>query len=574
MVVLPIEFGEVRMEKASFPEQWLQVFAKFSLDFFVVELGSRNKVLYCGGEASSYFGYPSEVFVGLLEDSFANLVLEVDKYRVVKAIHETKESKTDMDLQFHLVRFDGSVSLVRIAGSYIYSKEGVPIYLFLLSDEKRDIIAHDTNLELFRLTFSVGSGSLVEANVQGRMAFLLHEFTSVYEALSKFVALYVHPQDRKAFAVLTDQKALASLSLEHKEISFRRTSHNEMFSGYRWSILSYSIESGGEGSSGLCSLVIQDSDSAASNLAEKTLQTQLDPLTGALNRLSLEAQVTQQIALCSANDSIGAFFMLDIDYFKWVNDAFGHDRGDQVLRQVTAAVKGVFRPTDIIARPGGDEFAVFITGIPSAELAMTKAESICRALRTIGKAEEDFALTCSVGVSLFPEHGTTFTELYHTSDLALYQAKREGKDRYCLYGVQSVHNGKEKPIDREWLFSQLEEDIYLCNVDTFELLFANDALLKKLGLTSLTAKGFCYEVLYGLQAPCKDCKNLFLKKSQVSTCIHKDLASNTMVLLQEKGLLLKGVRVKLAVSTPFPPEWEDFLQEHFSLDTPESLPLG
>lgn len=560
------------MEKASFPEQWLQVFAKFSLDFFVVELGSRNKVLYCGGKASTSFGYPSEAFVAQIERSFADLVLEVDKTRVAKAIHEAKETKTDMDLHFHLVRFDGSISLVRIAGSYIYSQEGVPIYLFLLSDEKRDIAAHDTNLELFRLCFSVDTGSLVESNMQGRIAFLVHEFPTMYEAISRFVALYVHPQDRKAFSVFTDPKALASSALEHKEIPFRRTSHDEMFSGYRWSILSFSVEEGKDGGGPLCTLVMQDSDKSASKLAEKTLQTQLDPLTGALNRLALEAQVTQQIALCSANACIGAFFMLDIDHFKWVNDAFGHDRGDQVLRQVAAAVKGVFRPTDIIARPGGDEFAVFITGIPSAELAMTKAESICRALRSLGKAEDDLALSCSVGVSIFPDHGTTFSELYHTSDLALYQAKREGKDRYCLYGIQSVHNDKEKPIDREWLFSQLEEDIYLCNVDTFELLFANDALLKRLGRTSLSAKGFCYEVLHGLKAPCEDCKNLFLKKSQVSTRILKNPESNAMVLLQEKGLLLKGVRVKLAVSTPFPPEWEDFLMEHVSSDTLESLP--
>jgi len=336
--------------------------------------------------------------------------------------------------------------------------------------------------------------------------------------------------------------------------------------------LSYSVKEMDGSSALVCEIVIRDSDQTTSKLAEKTLQTQLDPLAGVLNRSALEMQVTQQIELCLTKDCIGAFFMLDIDHFKWVNDAYGHDRGDQVLRQVAQAVRGVFRPTDIIARPGGDEFAVFIAGIPSYELAMTKAESICRALRSLGKPGENLALSCSVCVSIFPDHGTTFAQLYHTSDLALYQAKREGKDRFCLYGTQSVPNDKERPIDREWLFSQMEEEIYLCNVDTYALLFANEALLKRLGLTAFTSKGYCYEVLHARSSPCEDCKNLYVKKDKVSTHVRRNAESNTLYLVREKALLFQGERVKLAVNTPIPQAWMDFLLERVGIATLESLP--
>jgi len=563
------------MEKALFVEQWLQVFTKFSLDFFVVEMGSHNKVLNYGGKASSYFGYSVESFIEHIEGSFEDIVIEIDQPRVVKALTEAKEAKADIDLKFYLICSGGSVSLVHVVGSYLYSHEDVPTYLFLISEEKQGSAPLETNLECFKISFSVDTGSLVEVDLQGRIAFLVHEFTNIYDAITIFAAQFVHPQDRKAFAAFADSNTLATAALSkglHKEIPFRRSSYNEGFSGYRWSLLSYSLEEGGVGPGLVCELVIRDSDDIASRLAEKTLQTLLDPLTGVLNRSALEKQVTQQIEICSGKDIIGAFFMLDIDHFKWVNDAFGHDRGDQILHQVSQAVRGVFRPADIIARPGGDEFAVFITGIPSLELAKTKAENICRALRSLGNPEEDLALSCSVGVSIFPEHGTSFEELYHTSDLALYQAKREGKDRYCLYGTQTVPNGKERPIDREWLFSQLEEEIYLCNVDTSELLFVNETLAKRLRLTALTSKGYCYEVLHGRSTPCEDCKKLFMEKGHVSTRIHKDPESNTMFLLREKSLLLKGSRVKLAVSTPFPPAWRDFLVEHFSSDILENLP--
>lgn len=557
------------MEKASFPEQWLQAFAKFSLDFFVVELGVHNKVLYSCGKASSYFGYPVESFVEQVEASFDELVLEVDKPRVAKAMQEAKEAKTDMDLQFHLIRFDRSVSLVRISGSYLYSQDDVPTYLFLLSDEKRDIVALEPELETFRLSFSVGTGTLIEVSLQGRIAFQLQDFTDIYEAITLFASRYVHPQDRKAFAVFAEPKSLLASALprgEQKEILFRRSSYDDLFSGYRWALLSYTLKEKRGGSDLVCELFVQDSDKATSKLAEKTLQTQLDPLTGVLNRSALEAQVNQQVELCSGKDSLGAFFMLDIDQFKWVNDTFGHDRGDEVLRHVARAVKGVFRPTDIVARLGGDEFVVFITGIPSVELAMTKAENICRALRSLTLLDEDLQLSCSVGLSIYPKHGTSFKELYHTSDLALYQAKRKGKDRFCLYGIEAVPYGKEKPVDREWLFSQMEEEIYLCNVDTYALLFVNETLRKRLSLTALTAKGFCYEILHGRDTACEDCKNLCMQRDRISTRLSKDGKTDTIYLLREKSLLLKGSRVKLSISTPIPQAWRGFVLEHLPPD--------
>lgn len=562
------------MEKASFPQHWLQMFDKFSLDLFVIELGPKVRVLYSGGKASSYFGYPIEVFISQIEGSFGDLVSEADQTRVTKAICDAKKDEADIDLQFHLIGFDRTVYQIHVEGTYLYSPERVPIYLFLISDEKSETIASDRDPECFKISFSLDAGSLVEVNLQGRIAFLVHEFPNIYEAIALFASRYVHPQDRKAFAIFTDPVVLQSFALtlkEQKEIPFRRTSYNELFSGYRWSFLSYSIMQ--RESALVCELLILDSDETTSKLAEKTLQTQLDPLTGALNRSALEVQVTQQIALCSTKECMGAFFMLDIDHFKWVNDAYGHDRGDHVLRQVAKAIRGVFRPSDIIARPGGDEFAVFITGIPSLELAMAKAENMCCALRNLGSgAEEKLQLSCSVGVSIFPDHGTSFDELYHTSDVALYQAKREGRDKCRLYGGQFSPLAKEKPLDREWLFSQLEEEIYLCNGDSYELLFANEALLERLGLTTLPVKGSCYEVLHQRKTPCEDCMNWSLQLGQKSTRMYKGSKTNALSLIREKAMLLKGNRVILSISTPIPEEWGGFLVGHFNSVPSKPLP--
>ncbi len=556
------------MDKTSFPVEWLKAFGKFSLDFFVVGLGASTKVLYKAGSSTSYFGYPEKAFVDQIEGYFGDIIVASDQRSVLKAIEDAKETKSDIEVEFHLIRFDRSLSLVKMTGSYLYSQGDQLVYLFLISDVNNNHSCLPLQLASFRISFDLNTGALIEANMQGRIAFLVHEFANIYEAITIFSSRYVHPQDRKVFAPFFSPLTLCSSTRykeEQTDISFRRTSYNEAFTGYRWSQLSYSIHIGDSAS--VCTLVIQDSDKGASQLAQKTLETQLDPLTGALNRLALEKQVTDQIALCSGQHTLGAFFMLDIDQFKWVNDSFGHDSGDEVLRQVAKAVKGVFRPTDIVARPGGDEFAVFITGIPSYELAITKAEGLCQALRTLKSEKKDLRISCSVGVSIFPEHGRTFGELYHTSDLALYQAKRAGKDRYCLYGVQPILGEREKLVDRQWLFSQMEEEIYLCNVDTSELLYANESLRTRLGLTVLDNRRQCYEVLHGRSSPCEDCMNLHLEKGQVRTRLRMDKKTGVLFFLREKALLLRGERVKLSVSTPLPQEWKDYIVQH----SPESF---
>jgi|GEM_PF-6566526 len=181
------------MKKSSFPQQWLQAFGKFSLDFFVIEMGSQIKVLNRGGESSSYFGYPSDVFVSQIEGSFEELILTSDRAHVVEIVQEAKDARSDIDLQFHLIRFEKTVSQIHLLGTYLYSTEGLPIYLFLLSDEKQDPVLLDCEPKCFKISFVVDTGSLAEVNLQGRTAFLVHEFTNIYEAITIFATRYVHP---------------------------------------------------------------------------------------------------------------------------------------------------------------------------------------------------------------------------------------------------------------------------------------------------------------------------------------------------------------------------------------------
>ena len=125
--------------------------------------------------------------------------------------------------------------------------------------------------------------------------------------------------------------------------------------------------------------------------------------------------------------------MIDLDYFKSVNDTYGHITGDNVLKDCAAATKTVLRDSDIIGRQGGDEFVVFCRGIKNSALAEKKAEQIRQSWKNVIPGSSDKYQTASIGISMYPEHGITFQELYGKADTALYRAKEQGRDRCVLF---------------------------------------------------------------------------------------------------------------------------------------------
>lgn len=157
-----------------------------------------------------------------------------------------------------------------------------------------------------------------------------------------------------------------------------------------------------------------------------------DDLTGLLNRSAVTLRVDEWAQSPKAKEG-GAFFMLDLDNFKAINDSQGHATGDRALRLTARVLQEAFRESDILGRAGGDEFLVFMPGVSSAELASSRAERLCRTLSEQAfESDNVFPFTCSVGISLFPQDGNSYAALFEAADAAMYQAKREGKNSYRL----------------------------------------------------------------------------------------------------------------------------------------------
>lgn len=153
-----------------------------------------------------------------------------------------------------------------------------------------------------------------------------------------------------------------------------------------------------------------------------------DALTGLPNRRFFERWGKRLVAQAKREGSAFTLLMLDLDGFKKVNDSFGHEAGDEVLKEVAVRFQETLREGEFLARLGGDEFAVLIDGKPTkAELARLGRRLINSLAFKLSSRVPDNAIGASVGISFFPAHGDDIRALAQMADMALYQSKGNGR---------------------------------------------------------------------------------------------------------------------------------------------------
>lgn len=167
-----------------------------------------------------------------------------------------------------------------------------------------------------------------------------------------------------------------------------------------------------------------------------------DAITGLPNRSLLSDRLLTETARAKRSSETFAVLMFDLDGFKAVNDTWGHAAGDRALAQVGERVRRCIRASDTVGRLGGDEFLAILPHT-SIEGAMGVAEKLREALAEPYALEAGTGrMTASVGVSLFPEHGSDPESLQRAADAALYRAKREGKNRTLVAEPRAPANAR------------------------------------------------------------------------------------------------------------------------------------
>ncbi len=183
-----------------------------------------------------------------------------------------------------------------------------------------------------------------------------------------------------------------------------------------------------------------------------------DKLTGLPNRSLFSRLLERSIAEARRHKHQVAVMFVDLDRFKNINDTLGHDAGDALLKEAAVRAKAVLRDSDAICRLGGDEFVVLVGDAGGPEAMATVAQKILAALAIPYRiADHEFRITASIGISAFPGDGSDEASLMKHADIAMYQAKEDGKNTFAFYADSLNTHSVERLAFESSLRHALEE---------------------------------------------------------------------------------------------------------------------
>ncbi|MDH5666234.1 MAG: GGDEF domain-containing protein, partial [Nitrosopumilus sp.] len=164
------------------------------------------------------------------------------------------------------------------------------------------------------------------------------------------------------------------------------------------------------------------------------IQANYDSLTNVANRMRFHDQLENMLHRAKRKDAEFAIMYIDLDDFKPVNDSFGHDYGDKVLKEVAYRLKSIIkRQTDLVARLGGDEFAVILENFSDLQTLASLAQTIVNSLSAPYFLDSNnILISCSIGIAIYPTDGVDKEILLGVADENMYKAKQNGRNTFVL----------------------------------------------------------------------------------------------------------------------------------------------
>ncbi|HEX2985456.1 MAG TPA: diguanylate cyclase [Caproiciproducens sp.] len=420
---------ELDSVKDSYPEGVIQFYHDDDLTFICANEGFYR---ICGYSRSELAGKSGTELLKLLVpwESVRNKI---------NGIKEPARSSGEICLEFGIARKGGAVVRIRLYVTVV-SEMGHDIICCMISNLTREsqlikelqaqqeryrIITEQLDDVFFEYHF-INDSLEVTAKWEEIFGFPLREHYGK-AAILKGESVY---EDDKPKLLKVFERAEQGTRAQNLELRLRRAG-----GGYIWVNLNVTSICDDEGRPVKAIGKITDIDAQKKEREKLISNAQRDPLTGLYNKAAAESLIRS--CLRASDQTIHhALMIIDVDNFKGVNDNLGHLFGDAVLREISAKLRMLFRSTDILGRFGGDEFIVFLKNVGDDRTISAKAEAICDIFReSYTGINKDYKISGSVGVSVFPEHGDNFYELFQHADTALYGAKKHGKDGFVICGA-------------------------------------------------------------------------------------------------------------------------------------------
>lgn len=348
-----------------------------------------------------------------------------------------KSDKTEYRM---MINRDGQVSCYEIKITHFYDAQKKPyqsigmIYDVTEANEKEILLKKETKLRNIAMSDAIG---FYEIDVmQDRITKDIErneEMNYVYsELLERFLQKGVVKEEK--------EKVLEYCSIESMQTSYMQGVYDfsveyqrlrEDGSAY-WAVNEIHLEKDADTGKLLAFMTVRDIDTKKKRELYLEKQAVFDPLTQVYNRNAGVQQINQKLQETDEHVS-NIFMILDLDFFKQLNDTLGHMVGDKALMDVASILKRHFRIDDVVCRLGGDEFIVFLARCPLDVLDKI-LNSLLRKLELHYEKDGVKAdISASVGVAIAPLHGRTFEELYEKADIALYRVKKTTRNTYAIY---------------------------------------------------------------------------------------------------------------------------------------------
>ncbi|WP_052343699.1 sensor domain-containing diguanylate cyclase [Bacillus massiliigorillae] len=399
------------------------------------------------------FDFVNEGFVQLLgcsqdeitkvyQNDFFKVIYENDCKRVERSLNELCAGKESYkEVVYRLARQDGKLVWVNAIVKKIMGVDG-DMWLYSIIT---DITSFKVELEELQVKVDgyrkitehldevFFEWDIIEDNLKFSPNFVeKFGYEPILEEISSSIptSMHVHPEDVSIFVTLL--KTIQN-GAPYAQSEFRIKKYPDK---YLWCKVKISSQSDKDGKVYKAFGTVSDINDQKQTLQKLLFKAQRDPLTGIYNKTTTQSFMEECLTgeECHKNH---ALFIIDIDDFKRVNDHLGHLFGDAVLKDTAINIQHQFRDYDIVGRIGGDEFAVLLKNIPSEKLVIKKSESLIDTFRrSFTGHDKKYKISGSIGVAIYPRDGKTFNELFQNADNALYAAKKQGKDSYCIFSKE------------------------------------------------------------------------------------------------------------------------------------------
>jgi len=441
----------------------------------------KERYVYLSDGCARIFGTTAEAYqekIRSVEDDLADIVAE-DRQRVAEEYRNYIETGQDCALEFRLKRADGSIRWVReLTRAKLFSDDRVRQTLGVIQDITERVAREQELLYKDALANQAESitdiGHFIYDEIRQKYLFVSPGLARIYDMetdqiQSRLMSIdggleIVHVDDR-ARVQKTYDKFLSEGGEWQVEYRLQRADGElrwvrEMGRAY---LMTHGIPEQSIGvlqditaQKKVAQEVIDARDSLEQQVVDRTrelantvkqLQIEIeerekiaaeldflanhDALTGLPSLRLCKDRLDQSLAEARRNRQTSAVMFLDLDGFKEINDQHGHDIGDLVLKMAADRIKTEIRETDTVARIGGDEFVIILSSLPETAIAERIAATvIAQVARPLQIKDIEVEITASIGISLYPEHGTTAEKLIRSADKAMYQVKREGKNSF------------------------------------------------------------------------------------------------------------------------------------------------